>query len=266
MRSKYIIKLLLCYYYLFTSIWVYHIQKIMEAYSDRCQGSYIEINEASIIWQFKDCDVELGSMLAEILITESRQIINNYKLSVIKGKDFIKIKPKKASLCAFSILALNELLKQKNLTDRVFYFGNDIDESMKIFFDKIEINSHNIENFMKTNIEKMMIQENNNNNKNNNNNNIEIQDTNDIKEDEETNIDKTKINIIDNLDNKLTKRKSSFDNEVEKALREFNFEVVPVTFNYNKTFSKVNFHSRESLKGLFQKIVSVYKSQNKLFL
>lgn len=189
------------YSLIYTSIWVYHLQKIMENYSDRCQGSFIEINEASIVWQYKDCELEMGTMIAEVMIIECNYIITSYNLTVIRGRDFIKIKPKKANLCSFSIIGLNELLNSKHIIDRIIYIGNDMDKSMKKFFDKLESNFGNMVEYMK----------------------------------------KSAGNVV-------------------------KLQFLSISVGQILPFCKYSLSSSEELKELFDKIVSTYHKQNKLFL
>ena len=38
--------------------WINSYFDILEPYTERCEGSYLEIKESSIVWQFNDCAQE----------------------------------------------------------------------------------------------------------------------------------------------------------------------------------------------------------------
>ena len=109
----------------------------MENYCERCQSSVIKIKESSIIWSYRDCDLEFGFRLSDVLIEECRTLILQYDLSVIVGSTFIEFKSNKTSNNNICYYALNELARKDNIIEKIFYFGTDIDGSMESFFSSL---------------------------------------------------------------------------------------------------------------------------------
>ena len=47
--------------------WIHQVRLLMIAYKEKTDGSYIEEKESSIIWNYKNTDLEFGQMQAKEL-------------------------------------------------------------------------------------------------------------------------------------------------------------------------------------------------------
>jgi trehalose 6-phosphate synthase/phosphatase len=66
----------------------------MEPYVERCEGSFIEFKEASVVWQYRDCDPELGKAFANIITIDIENSLKNFNMNIINGKGYVEVKPK----------------------------------------------------------------------------------------------------------------------------------------------------------------------------
>lgn len=126
-----------------STTWIIDLRKIMENYCDRCLGAYVEIKNSSIVWVYKDCDYEMGSILSNMLIEECQLLIKENSLSVINGRGYVEIKPKKLNKGWFISYILNSSLKKEIRYENIYYFGIDNDESLSIFLEKLKKSNYN---------------------------------------------------------------------------------------------------------------------------
>ncbi len=67
---------------------------MLESYTERCEGSLVEVKESSVVWQYRDCEPELGRNFANIIKSDFESILSKYELNVINGKGYTEIKPR----------------------------------------------------------------------------------------------------------------------------------------------------------------------------
>lgn len=78
----------------YNNSWRIYVAELLESYTERCEGSYIEVKDSSVVWQYRDCDKELGRNFANVLKSDLEHILSKYELNVINGKGYTEIKPK----------------------------------------------------------------------------------------------------------------------------------------------------------------------------
>lgn len=76
-------------------IWKDEVTKIMEYYTERTPGSFIEFKCASITWHYRLADPDFGSWQSKELQTHLEQsIASKYSVEIIPGKKNIEVRPK----------------------------------------------------------------------------------------------------------------------------------------------------------------------------
>ncbi len=119
----------------------------MEPYVERCEGSFIEVKQASVVWQYRDCDIELGKAFAKVITLD---LENNFRsLNIVNGKGYVEVKPQGISKGAFASFILKQEIKRGKTPDFILAIGDDTtDELMFQYFDK---KKNDIKNYSKVN-------------------------------------------------------------------------------------------------------------------
>jgi trehalose 6-phosphate synthase/phosphatase len=115
----------------FNCDWRSYSVEQLEPYTERCEGSFIEVKEASVVWQYRDCDPELGKSFASVITLDLENSLRNLNLNIINGKGYVEVKPKGINKGAFASFILKEELKRKRIPDFILAIGDDTaDEEM----------------------------------------------------------------------------------------------------------------------------------------
>ena len=119
----------------------------LEPYTERCEGSFIEIKEASVVWQYRDCDPELGKSFANVITLDLESTLRNLNLNIINGKGYVEVKPKGLNKGAFLSFILKEEIKRGKTPDFILAIGDDTaDEEM---FKYLKKKKNSIKNYTK---------------------------------------------------------------------------------------------------------------------
>ena len=111
--------------------WIKNCSDIIEPYLERCEGSIKGKKESSIVWQYTDCDQELGKQYASALTSELSNLITKYNLKVVNGKGYIEIIAKGVNKGYFVGYKIKEFIKHKKALDFILCIGDDTsDEKM----------------------------------------------------------------------------------------------------------------------------------------
>jgi trehalose 6-phosphate synthase/phosphatase len=117
----------------------------LEPYTERCEGSFIEVKEASVVWQYRDCDVELGKAFAKVITLDLESAYRH--LNIINGKGYVEVKPQGLSKGAFASFILKKEIKRNKVPDFILAIGDDTsDEEMFKYFDR---KKNDIKNYSK---------------------------------------------------------------------------------------------------------------------
>lgn len=77
---------------LFSQDWKNSLRHILELYTDRTPGTFIEEKDFSLVWHFRKADIGLGEVRARELIEALNYMTANLNLQVLEGKKVIEIK------------------------------------------------------------------------------------------------------------------------------------------------------------------------------
>jgi len=75
-----------------TEGWKEQILPILETYSDRLPGSFVEVKEFSLTWHFRGAEPELGRLRAKELTDYLLNYTTNQDLQVLQGKKVVEIR------------------------------------------------------------------------------------------------------------------------------------------------------------------------------
>ena len=104
---------------------------IIGPYTDRCEGSTLEIKESSIVWQYSECDQELGKAFASVITSELQVALKNKEVKIINGKGFVEVITLGIDKGYFVSYIIKEKIKKKKAPDFILCIGDDAsDEKM----------------------------------------------------------------------------------------------------------------------------------------
>ena len=63
--------------------WIKSCSDIIIPYLERCEGSFLDVKESSIVWQYTDCDQELGKQFVSAMTSELENIVSIHLLKKI---------------------------------------------------------------------------------------------------------------------------------------------------------------------------------------
>ena len=111
--------------------WIKNCSDIISPYIERCEGSFLDVKESSVVWQYTDCDQELGKRFASALSSELDNLIKKYNLKIINGKGFVEIIAHGVNKGYFVEYKVKEMIKKKKSLDFILCIGDDTsDEKM----------------------------------------------------------------------------------------------------------------------------------------
>ena len=110
---------------------------IMEVYTSRTHGSYIEETEMKVLWQYRDADTEFGSLQAKELEDHLSKYLRLYPVDILHGGieegGYVEVRPKGVNkgVLAMRVLKRFPKIAQKDRVDFCLVLGDDhCDEPM----------------------------------------------------------------------------------------------------------------------------------------
>ena len=75
-----------------TNEWMGDIRSILELYTDRTPGSFVEEKNYSLVWHYRNVDSELGPTRVQELVDELTDLTSNMNLQVLEGEKVVEVK------------------------------------------------------------------------------------------------------------------------------------------------------------------------------
>jgi len=69
------------------------VKEIMQSYTEKTDGAFIEEKEAMIVWNYKDTDPEFGNWQAKELTSHLEHVFCNLPIEIIHGKKSLEVVP-----------------------------------------------------------------------------------------------------------------------------------------------------------------------------
>ena len=73
--------------------WMDTVSEIMQIYTRRTTGSYIENKKFAVLWRFGDADPQYGPLQAREMVDHLNNVLSNFSVIVIKGKGYVEVRP-----------------------------------------------------------------------------------------------------------------------------------------------------------------------------
>jgi trehalose 6-phosphate synthase/phosphatase len=77
--------------------WWEHVVPLLEYYTERTPGAFIERKDSSVAWHYRDCDLDHGIWQASELLVSLREITRSLPVSVVPGNRYLELRPQKVS-------------------------------------------------------------------------------------------------------------------------------------------------------------------------
>ena len=117
--------------------WRKNCVEILKPYTDRCEGSSLEVKESSVVWQYSECDQELGKAFASVITSELQVALKKKDVKIFNGKGFVEVMALGINKGCFVSYIIKEKIKQKKVPDFILCIGDDAsDEKMFKFLNK----------------------------------------------------------------------------------------------------------------------------------
>ena len=125
--------------------WINSCSDILEPYTERCEGSFLEIKESSIVWQYSDCDQELGKAFANVITNDLEKFVKKLNLKIVNGKGYLEIIALGIHKGYFVSYIVKKNFKKNHIPNFILCVGDDTtDEKM---FHYLKSKEDNIKNF-----------------------------------------------------------------------------------------------------------------------
>ena len=77
----------------FDTSWQDLTHVVMDVYTQRTHGTYIEVKGSAMLWQFRDADPEFGQLQAKELQDQLTQVLEHWPVEVTLGSDYMEVRP-----------------------------------------------------------------------------------------------------------------------------------------------------------------------------
>ncbi len=92
---------------------------IMEIYTSRTHGSYIEETEMKVLWQYRDADPEFGYSQSKELEDHLSNVLRNYDVDILHGGieegGYVEVRPRGVNKGLLSIHVIKHMFKNKKV-------------------------------------------------------------------------------------------------------------------------------------------------------
>ena len=127
-------------------LWKDTAKHIIQSYVVRTEGSYLEEKENSIVFQYKNCDVEYGSWQAKELVSQLDMLLSLYvdECEIVEGTGYVEVKPRDINKGYTVEYLLDQCYKAGIVFDFVLIIGDDSsdEEMFKVLKDMV-VTKHN---------------------------------------------------------------------------------------------------------------------------
>jgi trehalose 6-phosphate synthase/phosphatase len=107
--------------------WLKILKRVMQEYCDNVDGSCVEERNSTIVWNYKNAELEHGHLFAKELCAQITSLIGpNAPIEIVQGTGFLEVKPvqlKKSTLMQIFLKELSEQVYSK--IDFLLYIGAD---------------------------------------------------------------------------------------------------------------------------------------------
>ena len=124
----------------FDTSWRKSCVNIIEPYTQRCEGSFLEIKEFSVVWQYSECDQELGKAFASVITSELQVALKNKEVKILNGKGFVEVIALGINKGYFVSYIVKEKIRQQKAPDFILCIGDDASDEKMFRFLRLKQN------------------------------------------------------------------------------------------------------------------------------
>lgn len=116
--------------------WKDVVQPIMQYFTERTPGTYVENKESSLTWHYRDADPHFGLWQAKDMQIHMEDVLSNMPLEILQGSRMVEVRHQAANKGAVAELVLRALANpavqaERGEVDFIFLVGDDkSDEDM----------------------------------------------------------------------------------------------------------------------------------------
>ena len=113
--------------------WMETTVNLMQVYTKRTHGTYVERKESMVLWQYRDADPEFGARQAHELHFHLQFVLQDFNVDIVNGKGYVEVRP---AGCDKGRAA--KAIFEEHDFDFVAVFGDDqADEPMFLYFKSV---------------------------------------------------------------------------------------------------------------------------------
>ncbi|CCI41939.1 unnamed protein product [Albugo candida] len=121
----------------FDDSWKDLTHSVMDTYTQRTHGTYVELKGSALLWQYRDADPEFGHLQAKELHDQLTQVLENFQVEVLAGSDYLEVRPEGVDKGVIVDRILSTLeSKMGNYVDFIMCIGDD--QSDELMFQYLE--------------------------------------------------------------------------------------------------------------------------------
>lgn len=96
----------------------------MNKYSEKTDGAQVEKKDSQLVWNYKNCDQELGKWQAKELSSQIEHIFSSFPIDVVQAKHRLEVQPKQLSRRKL-LKRMIKIISAKGPVDFILYIGDD---------------------------------------------------------------------------------------------------------------------------------------------
>ena len=121
----------------FDESWMEVTNSIMNIYTQRTNGTYVEIKGSALLWQYRDADFEFGLLQAKELEDHLIGVLKNFPVEVLRGKGYLEVRPEGVDKGRTVELLMSKMMEGgRQPVDFVLALGDD--NSDEFMFQSLE--------------------------------------------------------------------------------------------------------------------------------
>ena len=127
--------------------WTGIVVNILEPYTEKCEGSYIEERQSSVLWHYRNSDVEHGKLYANTICNELDLALSNDNIVVRQLDQCVEISNKNVNKGSFVSLFLKRFIKDGKTPEFIIAIGNEYND--ELLFCYLRNKKEEIEKYMR---------------------------------------------------------------------------------------------------------------------
>ncbi|KAH7465767.1 hypothetical protein KRP22_014122 [Phytophthora ramorum] len=123
----------------FDDSWKDVTHAVMDIYTQRTHGTYIELKGSALLWQYRDADPEFGQLQAKELHDQLLQVLEHFQVEVVTGTDYLEVRPEGVDKGVIVDRVLSTVESQSGqYVDFILCVGDDLsDEFMFQYLEEV---------------------------------------------------------------------------------------------------------------------------------